>query len=279
MHIDAEAVGRSVAAKLARAREHVADLNHEAARFISASLGAVRAVENGGRRHVVYWTKYSEPPEKLGLIIGDAAHNARSALDHLVWALATAGAEEEGIKLTDDDKRWLQFPTSTTGRDFRNNRGKFLKCVPDDAVNYIKGRQPFTVRPNEPETHLLYRLSHLDNTDKHRTVVPFVVSPAFSKLNWPKATLDVNPSRPDQMVKEAGGEIFRFEFPRSYSAEDLPMSFLFQIGIMGERHYGGAASLLSHLIDQVELLIKDVYLGAKIKGSLIFYPDEPMGQL
>jgi len=277
MRIDAEAVGRSVAAKLARAREHVADLEREASTFISASLEAVRTVENSGRRHVVYWTKYSEPPDKLGLIMGDAAHNARSALDHLVWALATSGAGDQGIELTDEDKRWLQFPTATTGKDFRNNKDKFLKGVPDDAVNYIKGRQPFTIKPYEPETHFLARLSRLDNTDKHRTLVPFVVNPAISMLDWPKDASDVNSTQSDQRVKEAGVEIFRFDFPRPYSAEELPMSFPFQIGIMAGRHYGGAASLLSHLIDQVDALIDDIYLGAKITGSLIFYPAEQTG--
>ena len=86
--------GRSqgVELKLQRAEEHIAYLDAEIQSFLGSNpYGAYRTVEDEGLEHVIWWSRYAEPPARLGLIAGDAIHNLRSSLDHMVVALAQAG--------------------------------------------------------------------------------------------------------------------------------------------------------------------------------------------
>lgn len=270
MELDKEALSRSVAAKLDRARDHVRTLDDESREFTLNSLAAIRTVEDGGRRHVITWTKYSPVPDRLGLIMGDAVHNTRSALDHLVWALAEAGAKYQGVTLTDSDERGLQFPTAKSQESFDNNKPRSLKCVPDAAVAYIEGRQPFTL--DDPDRHFLAQLSTLDNTDKHRTLLPSVVVAGISSVSWPSEVVDAAAIQPAGSVRAAGEEICHYEFEKPYSEDELPMEFPFSVGITGQGIYS-AVFILDTLIRNVESLIDDILSGAEVHGRYIGFPE------
>src|SRR5262245_38750186 len=78
-------------AKLARAEEHLITLADEIKAFITRDpqpFGlSVPQFDPVTGWYIVYAIVDEDPPERLGVILGDVLHNTRSALDHLVWQL------------------------------------------------------------------------------------------------------------------------------------------------------------------------------------------------
>jgi hypothetical protein len=91
------------------------------------------------------------PPDELSLLIGDVAHNLRSALDHAVYFVAK---RHLGAALTPEIESSLMFPIvghETIKGDpadgpalFQNqiNSGR-LRGLPQDALNFVESEQPF----------------------------------------------------------------------------------------------------------------------------------------
>jgi hypothetical protein len=78
-------------AKIARADEHLALLDAEVRAFLEGDPQPIALsipyLDADCGWYIVYGIVKSPPPLRLGVIVGDVAHNARSALDHLVWQL------------------------------------------------------------------------------------------------------------------------------------------------------------------------------------------------
>lgn len=148
----------------------------EVDRYVSKQTGAEHAmvtVRSG-------WTlKFGS--HDLNGSIGDAIHNLRSALDNLAWDLMIAARgkpppEPLGI---DSDFRKVQFPIWAKGPDWRRYGAPIrppdhmpndwglgaLYRVSEDQRAIIYGLQPFLAQNS---SSLLWQLSELDNTDKHR---------------------------------------------------------------------------------------------------------------
>ncbi len=76
-----------VQAKLRRARSHLVELERGAAAYLDDTPFGVYTVADPTTGPVSYRVHVrAKPPEDLGLMLGDALHNARSALDHVVWS-------------------------------------------------------------------------------------------------------------------------------------------------------------------------------------------------
>jgi hypothetical protein len=87
--------------KIDRAREHVNALDKAINRFLETEPHAVeRRLRARDRIHEYVLARYTEPPDCLGLLVGDAAHNLRSALDHVTFELAAKGAQAVGRTMT-----------------------------------------------------------------------------------------------------------------------------------------------------------------------------------
>lgn len=105
------------------------------------------------------------------LILGDAIHNYRSALDHLTWALV----RNHGVKLTPARARLVQFPTHNSAADFDRIKDKRTPGVPDEPQRaFLKRYQPYRRGDGPSAIRWLLRLS---DHDKHREVVPTVIAP------------------------------------------------------------------------------------------------------
>ncbi|MDJ0358578.1 hypothetical protein [Paenarthrobacter sp. PH39-S1] len=138
--IEDDGIPESVARKLDRAREHVCNLTAEVSEYVDECLAARREVENDGKDHLLVWDRFSLFPARLALIIGDAVHNLRSALDHLVVALVKAGAASSGAGLAEEEERVLQYPVCATEDSFKAAvLRRRLRHVPSAAVDYIRG--------------------------------------------------------------------------------------------------------------------------------------------
>jgi hypothetical protein len=96
-------------------------------------------------------------------MVGDVAHNLRSALDHLVCQLALLNGN--GIECCND----TCFPICSSGPDFRNKARKIKSLLSNEAFAEIKKLQPYNA-PNLTHNNL-WIISELDIIDKHRMLV------------------------------------------------------------------------------------------------------------
>ena len=116
---------------------------------------------------------YATPPPltEWGLQLGDYAHNVRSSLDNLAYALARLRRDPP------DRPNAIAFPIFRDASKFQQNGRRSIDQLPKDAADVIERIQPFqrSGRPAEgtaDQDPLLF-LQELNNSDKHR--VPSVV--------------------------------------------------------------------------------------------------------
>src|SRR5690348_4586194 len=79
------------------------------------------------RRHgfSVRATEVAPVPSHWGLMLGDVAHNYRSALDHLAWAVVCRGRKPPSA-LTEGQQRAVQFPIADERAAFNGSLGSRL---------------------------------------------------------------------------------------------------------------------------------------------------------
>jgi hypothetical protein len=115
------------------------------------------------------------PVAPFSLIIGDVVQNIRSALDHVVYALANAYTETLSEKAARDS----QFPiigdegqngaTGLGASNFQSIRQRRIGCIDPKAQAIIERVQPYH-RGAIFRGHYLWKLNELSNIDKHRSV-------------------------------------------------------------------------------------------------------------
>jgi hypothetical protein len=150
----------SAKAKIARAKVHA-----EAARIILQKLvgpGFYETVPDVDRKRrlILKVVKLQSFPDEFALAVGDAMHNLRSALDHVVYACAAQ-------PLTSKEERSIQFPLTSSRKAFLQRRNDCLPKVPTTARRLVDRFQPHH-RKKWPENRLLGQLQAVDNWDKHR---------------------------------------------------------------------------------------------------------------
>lgn len=164
-------------AKLDHGRRHISDLDDAVRSFFDDAdncppLGTSFDEESGF--HVF---RIGPIPSQLAdiqvdaaLRVGDAVHDFRSALDHLVWQLSLAGTE--GAEPS--RPRRVQFPISSSPEDYGRARTTALSDVSREAQDVLESYQPYhgaAGRPDNysgPYVHQLTLLQQLSNADKHR---------------------------------------------------------------------------------------------------------------
>jgi hypothetical protein len=106
-------------------------------------------------------------PEPWGLLIGDAIHNYRSALDHLAFALVRAGSRANVIRDPKRVKR-IYFPYFGEALAIYPNKWVADK-LPGVDTGYVKALAPFQsgLRPGKRRWQLR-ALQRLDDLEKHR---------------------------------------------------------------------------------------------------------------
>lgn len=156
---------KSFYAKLDRAHEHRDALQREIESLSERnSYFLVREKRNEGREHVFRIHFLKEPDRvRWGLIFGDSVHNLRSALDHLVVAIA---ASVHGDFPPPDFHR-LMFPISESPSKFDNAK-RCVQSLPEGIQAVIEELQPYQTRDSDPFS--LQLLHDFDITDKHRLV-------------------------------------------------------------------------------------------------------------
>ena len=171
--------------KLDRAEHHVKEVKRYIATFANEHPYDVvrKDIKIKGQKYATFRLHFtSEPDERLAVVVGDVVHNVRSALDHLMVAIAgDAGKISFGI--------FRQRPYDDNAEPLDNDDGKrwadVTECLSGDALTQFKMLQPFQPPPSEGpaehcaaqgidpvDIHALAQLNRLDNADKHRKLIP-----------------------------------------------------------------------------------------------------------
>jgi hypothetical protein len=165
--------------KQRRGMKHLRDLNDAIAEWVGEPGVDPKPYEISGEfrldsREYVFTGKLTKPLDQLlfwGVIFGDAIHNLRSALDHLVWQLVLLnGKTPSGAN---------QFPICDTGANYwsagwkdgkktKSTRERDLEGVSDAHKTFIDEMQPYRTRIPPSALHALSSLRDLSNHDKHR---------------------------------------------------------------------------------------------------------------
>jgi hypothetical protein len=142
--------------KLERGREHVQSLLAEARTFLEGNPYRIEVVERDDQRVFVLRAS-ADPPPRLAVLAGDAAHNLRSALDLAVCELVA----RNGGSVTED----TAFPIVKERSGLRPGLAR-LRGAPTSAVDVVRELDP--CRDGNPS---LWRLHRLDILDKHRLLM------------------------------------------------------------------------------------------------------------
>jgi hypothetical protein len=158
--------------KLKRAQEHRAHLDSEVDAFLNAGHHTIVKDSDSepGALLVRVRIGAAPPSERWSVVLGDALHNYRSALDHAAWALT---APDTGI-----DLKRIEFPIFLREADFRasSNNGMPLKRsglyrisgMEPSVQTVIEGVQPYKSVGSPADHDPLWLLQELSNFDKHR---------------------------------------------------------------------------------------------------------------
>ncbi len=145
--------------KIERAKKHVNDLNLLTNNFLSTAPFELwsRFKKKPYQRQV--FVKQKEPiPDEISLILGDAVHNLKSALDILAFGMAGDKAPEP--------KRVL-FPFSEKPDGLQGSIGnRQIALAGEKVVAAIKELQPYAGGDK-----YLYGIQTLDTRDKHHFII------------------------------------------------------------------------------------------------------------
>lgn len=154
--------------KLDRAYDHIETLNQAAQRFLRRYPHETVLEPNFQAPEYRAWIKVRDtPPHELSTIIGDAVHNLRSTLDHLVYQLAVANDKSPSGTLY---PAFVGDPLDPgTDKRTRDRWKSLSKLIHPDDLAKIEVTQPYRGR-NLGNRHPLSMLNELSNRDKHREI-------------------------------------------------------------------------------------------------------------
>ncbi len=146
--------------KVSRAQNHITDLEVQFKTFIEKKPHRFSIKHNKQTGQAVIQIRFVEDvPESFSVVIGDAIHNLRCALDHTMWELMgwDGGAQD----------RHTQFPV----RDDKTNFDSACNGIrtPSEWIKHLFiGFECFQTGRGE----VFYLINSLDNSDKHRVIAP-----------------------------------------------------------------------------------------------------------
>lgn len=144
--------------KIKRAKDHIDNLKVERIRFVGNNRYFGVPQYNAETDSTKFSLEYvPEIPPCIRLILGDIAHNLRTALDHLACEIARSMGIAEPT---------VYFPICETEKVYKAESGRKTKGLPKEAKDFID-----TIGPYGGHDDLLWGLHELDRIDKHRLVL------------------------------------------------------------------------------------------------------------
>lgn len=139
-------------AKVKRAKEQVQELNTR----INADARSGIIFRDDGDETIVLANIPATTAMAWSVLIGELAHNCRSALDYVVWQLS--GSPESNA---------TEFPIFWSAEKYKSDGVRKIKLIPEAAATIIEELQPYH-RGDKYAESPLYQLHDLNRFDKHR---------------------------------------------------------------------------------------------------------------
>jgi hypothetical protein len=192
--------------KLARAQAHIDAIRDKSAEFVEGEpppfgfrVETRDLADDGAVEYTLYAVVREQPPHDFAPLIGDAVHNIRSALDHLVYELAPARVRRSGK---------TQFPIFTDECRYRVLGEPMIRGIEGSERTLIERVQPW--RDEVPEQHPLAILNRLSNLDKHRLLVPVITAVDWMSVWVGSDHADINFTRIESGPVEHDAPIVAF---------------------------------------------------------------------
>ena len=131
-------------------------------------------------------------PTDLPMILGDAVHNLRTALDHAMWELMGL---DKGIQ---DAK--TAFPFSRTKVEYETTCNG-IKSPRDDTKKFFIGIEAYEGGRNQ----FIYGLNRLDILDKHKIITPVICVTEFTEIKIRKPNGQVHTTNFGRRCVEPNG--------------------------------------------------------------------------
>jgi hypothetical protein len=240
----------SVDAKLSMAEEHLQKLESAFKVIGDANSYSITFQHNADSTQVATWIKFNPPPGvRWAAIIGNCASDLRSALDHIIYAIAVG---ESGTDPPPDHRR-LMFPIADTNREWKKVRDR-IRTLSGPVRAVVQNQQPYIRRQaNNP----LSVLGAINDQDKHRSIL---VGASLMKEAECKFPGPIQPSglvevlaRNIPVIDKAPLIIFRFSKPNPDVAVDFSFSFGVVLNVDGV--WRPALSELRRVRDEVVRIV------------------------
>jgi hypothetical protein len=203
-----------VRAKIARAEQHLKNVHlsiHSILATKEKEPTASHYYDPERQELIVRMEKTTPLDPTLPLVVGDCIHNARSALDHLVFQLAILnGAAGSAARKT-------SFPVCLSPSDFRLIVARRVApFISNTALDEIEKLQPYA-HGNAGRDDVLYVLAKLDNIDKHRLVIVTIakfrpIAFCITLPNGDQFRHEITPAEAGEWKPTTdGAEIIRFD--------------------------------------------------------------------
>lgn len=150
--------------KIERANQHIRELESAFGDFLKSNPHRLSIEKDAKGLDVLTLESIRPMPALIPLVIGDALHNLRSALDHLAYEIVADSGRTPS--------RSVAFP-------FAKGREELVDSLRNGEIETAAGATIIdlivdTVRPYQGGNDALYALHALDIVDKHHLVVPVV---------------------------------------------------------------------------------------------------------
>lgn len=155
---------RSAHLKIEWANKHIGELAAVFQRFLKSDFYRLGLDEQSDGSYVLAFESQMPVPGDISMLIGDAIHNLRSALDHVAYEIVA----DTGRK----PSRHVAFP-------FAKSRQELIDAIKGGEVETAAGKTLVdlivdTVRPYKGGNDALYAIRALDIGDKHKLLIPTV---------------------------------------------------------------------------------------------------------
>lgn len=248
-----------VSAKCDRADKHIDEFNLRLEEFRRDNPDVFRREKDPKTGDVSFYVeKIPDLPTDIPAIAGDAIHNLRVALDHLVWKLVEAAGNT---------------PTDKTGFPIFDTPAQYKRSSPAkvDGIHKLAKKKLDGIYPYKSGNRTLWQLHRLDVIDKHhlllalgfsnfaRTMTPSeradaIAASAPGQPNPQRLGIFVGPTIPTEPLK-AGSKLLTV--PASEATDDMGFFVDISINERGVAENANLYFLLNMLRSEVQRIIFD----------------------
>lgn len=203
--------------KLRRALVHLDALRAELAELVDVTLKGAVAHRldddpDDPEWKLLKWTGVPPLDPMIGAVLGDFAHNVRSALDQLVWVLVQLNGGIPGRHTY-----WPVFDDAVSWQDkivkpATKGRATATSGISAAALQLVEQFQPFQSNAQAVKESPLLRVHDLWNADKHRTLhvgFPFPSQMAGLPTFQPEGYYRISePQKPERPLPIQEGAVF-----------------------------------------------------------------------